>query len=105
MKVWCLLRDQFAHVRPIEAAFGGRAEFVIDETWDPASLVNSAPDLVLCVNDYFYDVASCLDAARQARIPSLVLQDGILEWRCQYENPLFGAGGGAPQHQPVLADK
>jgi len=24
---------------------------------------------------------------------------------CQYENPLFGAGGGAAQHQPVLADK
>ncbi len=34
-----------------------------------------------------------------------MLQDGILEWRCQYENPLFGAGGGAPQHQPVIADK
>jgi len=32
------------------------------------------------------------------------LQDRILEWRCQYENPLFGSGGGAPQHQPVLAD-
>ena len=105
MKVWCLFRDQFAHVRPVEAICHGQAEFVFDEVWDPANLVNSHPDIVLCVNDYFYDIVRCLDAAKQAGIPSLVLQDGILEWRCQYENPLFGAGGGAPQHQPVMADK
>lgn len=105
MKIWCLLRDQFAHVSPVEAACSGRAEFVFDEIWDPATLVNNGPDLVLCVNDYLFDISRCLDAARAARIPTLILQDGILEWRCQYENPLFGAGGGAPQHQPVLADK
>ncbi|MDB6121289.1 MAG: hypothetical protein JWQ71_282 [Pedosphaera sp.] len=105
MKVWCLLRDQFAHVRPVESAFNGNAEFIFDELWDPATLVNNRPDIVLCVNDYPYDVVRCLDAARQAGIPSLLLQDGILEWRCQYHNPLFGAGGGAPQHQPVMTDK
>src|SRR5579872_1337739 len=105
MKIWCLLRDQFAHVKPVEASFDGRAEFVFDEVWDPARLVNGLPDLVLCVNDYYFDIVRCLDAARKTGIPSLVLQDGILEWRCQYQNPLFGAGGGAPQHQPVMADK
>ena len=68
-------------------------------------MVRARPHVVLCVNDWPSEIARCLDAARIAGIPSLVLQDGILEWRCQYENPLFGAGGGAPQHQPVLADK
>ncbi|MDB6027437.1 MAG: hypothetical protein JWM68_3660 [Verrucomicrobiales bacterium] len=105
MKVWCLLRDQFAHVKPVEAAFGRAVEFVYDDEWDPSALVNASPDIVLCVNDYPFDIARCLDAAREQRIPSLDLQDGILEWRCQFENSLFGAGGGAPQHQPVLADK
>jgi len=105
LRVWCLLRDQRAHVEPVERHFGPAAEFVYDAAWDPDAMLDRRPDLVLCVNDYHYDVARCLDAARGAGIPSLVLQDGILEWRCQYENPLFGAGGGAPQHQPVLADK
>jgi hypothetical protein len=99
------MRDQFAHVRPVEACMEGRAEFIYDDTWEPARLLEAKPDIVLCVNDWPSGVARCLDAARDARIPSLVLQDGILEWRCQYENPLFGAGGGAPQHQPVLADR
>ncbi len=104
-KVWCLMKDQFAHVKPVEEHLGGEAEFLYDGAWDPAAMVRSAPDVIVCVNDYAFDIARCLDAAREVRIPSLVLQDGILEWRCQYENPLFGSGGGAPQHQPVLADK
>lgn len=105
MKIWCLLRDQLAHIRPIQAALESQAEFCHDAEWNPARMVGAKPDLVLCVNDYSVGIAQCLDAARTRGIPSLVLQDGILEWRCQYENPLFGAGGGAPQHQPVLADK
>ncbi|HEX6965419.1 MAG TPA: hypothetical protein VF166_06440 [Gemmatimonadaceae bacterium] len=103
--VWCLMRDQFAHVRPVEEHLGERADFVYDAEWEPAWMLEHHPDVVLCVNDFHAEVARCLDAAHHAHIPSLVLQDGILEWRCQYENPLFGAGGGAPQHQPVLADK
>ncbi|EEF63161.1 hypothetical protein [Pedosphaera parvula] len=105
IKIWCLLRDQFGHVQPVESAFKQEAEFIFDEIWDPNHLVSSHPDIVLCVNDYYYDVVRCLDEARKAGIPSLVLQDGILEWRCQYSNPLFGAGDGAPQHQPVMSDK
>lgn len=105
LRILALHRDQHAHVRPVEAAMGDGARFVFDETWKASVVDETRPDLVLCVNDWPDEVAACLDAAREARIPSLVLQDGILEWRCQYENPLFGAGGGAPQHQPVLADK
>lgn len=104
-RVWCLVRNQEAYVKPVEAAFGHAARFIYDTEWNPARLLAQKPDVVLCINDYPYDLSRCLDAARSAWIPSLVLQDGILEWRCQYENPLFGAGGGAPQHQPVLADK
>lgn len=101
-RIWCLLRDQFAHVQPVEAALVNRAVFHYDADWDPEAISAKRPDLVLCVNEYHYDVIRCLDAARAAGIPSLTLQDGILEWRCQYDNPLFGD---APQHQPVLADK
>lgn len=103
--VWCLQRDQFGHTQPVEAAMQDGAQFTYDETWDAARMLQAAPDLVLCVNDFPYEIARCLEAAREQNIPSLVLQDGILEWRCQFENPLFGAGGGAPQHQPVIADK
>jgi hypothetical protein len=105
IKAWCLLRDQYAHVKPVEETFGGGAEFVYDSEWDADKLVEARPDVVVCVNDHTYEVAQCLLAARRAGIPSLVVQDGILEWRCQYENPRFGAGGAAPQHQPVMADK
>jgi hypothetical protein len=105
LKIWCLLQDQFAHVKPVEAYMEDRAEFIYDGTWDPEVLLKARPDLVLCVNDQPYDIAKCLDAARESGIPSLILQDGVLEWRCLYENPQYGAGGGPPWHQPVLPDK
>lgn len=101
----CLAPDQADHIRPVEKYFGADARFVYHADCDPALLMGQRPHLVLCVNDYPYPIARCLQVARSLDIPTLVLQDGILEWRCQYENPLFGAGGGAAQHQPVIADK
>lgn len=103
--IWCLMRDQFGHVKPVEAVMKDQYQFVYDRSWDPQKLIDAKPSLVLCVNDFHFDVVRCLDAAKSHGIPSLVIQDGILEWRCQYENPSFGYGGGAPQHQPVMADK
>ncbi len=82
-----------------------QGEFIYDPDWKPERILASKPDLVLSVNEYHYDVIRCIEVARNARIPSLVIQDGILEWRCQYENPIFEAGGGLPQHEPVLSDK
>jgi hypothetical protein len=105
LRVWCLLRDQQAYVAPVVQHFGPAAEFILDTAWEPQALLDARVDLVLCVNDWPAAVARCLDAARQSGVPTLVLQDGVLDWRCQYENPLFGSGGGPPQHQPVLADK
>lgn len=104
-RIWCLVRDQIGHIKPVEAWFGNRAEFIYDTDHNPDYMLRKAPDIVLCVNDFPYDIMQCIDAAHKTNIPSLVLQDGILEWRCQYENPIFGFGGGAPQHQPVIASK
>jgi hypothetical protein len=103
--VWCLMGDQFGHVKPVEEYLGPAATFLYDGEWDAGAMLRAAPDVALCVNEFHVGVTHCLLAAQQAGIPTLTVQDGILEWRCQYENPLFGSGGGSPQHQPVFADK
>lgn len=105
IKVWCLVGDQKAHVKPVEDFFSERAVFIYDAECSPTKMLLEQPDILVCVNDFAYEVVRSIDSARENKIPSLVIQDGILEWRCQYENPKFGAGGGAPQHQPVMADK
>jgi hypothetical protein len=105
LRIHCLAGDQWAHIQPVEASFGPRAHCFYDRACDPSAIVRQLPDLVLTVSDWPLEIAVCLAAASKAGIPTLTLQDGILEWRCQYENPLFGFGGGPPQHQPVLAHK
>src|SRR5690349_17682465 len=94
LTVWCLLQDQLGHVKPAEERLDGAARFVYDAAWDPAAMLAAEPDVVVCVNEHYSEVTDCLLAAQRAGIPTLTVQDGILEWRCQYENPLFGHGGG-----------
>jgi hypothetical protein len=104
IRIYCLEREQFAHIKPVEEFMLGQAEFIYADDFDVESMLSANPDFVLCVNEYRYEIRQCLAVAREAKIPSLTLQDGVLEWRCQYENPIFGIQG-SPQHQPVLADK
>lgn len=101
--IWVFAGDQEGHVRPVESVFGQTADFTYYDSLPPAP--NALPDCILLVTEHSLLHAKVIQWAKSKNIPTLTLQDGILEWRCQYENPLFGAGGGAPQYQPVLADK
>lgn len=62
-------------------------------------------DLVITTGISWYQANQCLRRARELCIPSLVLIDGILEWRHQWTNPKHGAGEGLPFAMPILADK
>lgn len=103
--VRCLLRDQHGHVRPVEEWLGDQAVFIYDEASVPEKINIENTDIIICVNEHSYEIAQCIESARSLGIPSLLLQDGILEWRCQYTNLNFAAGGGVAQHQPVFSDK
>lgn len=105
IRVLALTKEKDAQVNAVREWLGARAEFVVGETWDVSSIFEKKPDLLLLTHFYLYESVLCIDEAKKRKVPTLFLQDGILEWRCQYENPLFGSGGGAPQHQPVLTDK
>lgn len=101
--VLALARQQEAHLDPFRHALS--LPMVIDETWEPDIFDrhNVAVLLVLSNDVWLSDL--CLREARKRRIPSLFLMDGILEFRHQWTNPGFAAGGGAPFMTPVLADK
>lgn len=105
VRILALTKERDAQAQAVRGWLGARAEFIFDETWDVSGIFEKKPDLLLLTHFYLYESVRCIDEARKRKVPTLFLQDGILEWRCQYENPLFGSGGGAPQHQPVLTDK
>lgn len=83
----------------------GRAEFLFSTIFSPENFSDFCPDILVLPRLFSPQAVDFLEEAAKRKIPSLLLQDGILEWRCQYENPVFGYGGGVPQHQPVLTDK
>lgn len=101
----CLFRDQFHHIRPVEKVLQDRVRFVYSSDWDTREIEQLSPDIVIGINEHHSAVAECYQYAREKGIPTLTLQDGILEWRHMFKNPLYDGINGAPLHQPVLADK
>jgi len=101
----CLFRDQFSHVKPVERVLQGFFQFVYTEHWNTSEIDRVKPDIVIGINEHHAEISECYHWARLKNIPTLTLQDGILEWRHIFENPLYNGITGAPLHQPILADK
>lgn len=105
LRVLFLGSESDAQAQAVRKWAGERAEFFFEEAFNKNCFSEIRPDIVLLTRGYLDEGARFIEEAKSLGIPSLFLQDGILEWRCQYENPLFGSGGGPPQHQPVFTDK
>jgi len=101
----CLFRDQFSHVRPIEQALADKVKFVYANRWEADEIEKLNPHIIIGINEHHTEIAECYSLAQNKGIPTLTLQDGILEWRHMFENPLFDGRTGPPLHAPVLADK
>lgn len=80
-------------------------ELIISDQWEPAAIHQHSPDVLITLTCHAYQLIACIEEARKLRIPSLLMMDGILEWRHTWENPSFGAGGWIPFDQPIANDK
>lgn len=107
MKVaYCLFKDQFQHIQPVEKACENTIKFIYDAEWNFPKIKELNPDIVVSINEHHLKIAECYEQAQQLNIPTLTLQDGVLEWRYLFENPMFsGNDSGIPLHQPIIADK
>ena len=101
--VLVLAREQDHHVAPFCRRLS--LPVISDETWGPDVLDRHDVALLVVLSNDVSDSDRCLRAANRMHIPSLLLMDGILEFKHQWTNPRFAAGGGAPFLTPVLADK
>jgi hypothetical protein len=106
LKALCLFKDQFAHIKPVELTLNSKVEFVYDEVWDEKIIDEINPDIVIGINEFHIEIARCYQKAQKKNIPTLTIQDGILEWRFMFQNELYsGNEFGVPMHHPILADK
>jgi hypothetical protein len=101
--ILALSLNQHHHYAPLL----GAEDWDLRETadWRPELVQEVAPDLLITPTGDFFRAAYCIREAQRLGIPTLYLQDGILEWRHQWENPRFGDGGRFPYNQPVITDK
>jgi hypothetical protein len=103
IKALALVIDEHKIIRPLEAIEGLAIEYVIvDETFQ---FTLPYPDIVLTVSDWRAEIARVLLDAKTLNIPSLLFQDGTLDWIIQNEGELYGGTGGPTHFHPILTDK
>lgn len=101
--ILALSRGQHHHYAPLESVDAWRV--IESPEWCAETLRDIMPDILITPSCDWYESAACIKEARRLNIPSLYIMDGIIEWRHQWENPRFGAGGGMPYNQPIITDK
>jgi fructose-specific component phosphotransferase system IIB-like protein len=103
IKALAFVIDEHKIIRPLEAIEGLAIEYVIvDETFQ---FTLPYPDIVLTVSDWRAEIARVLLDAKTLNIPSLLFQDGTLDWIIQNEGELYGGTGGPTHFHPILTDK
>lgn len=103
--ILALSRNQSHHYEPFAALLRKEFDFIEDSLWDPQTIHRIRPAILLTLTDTWYEAARCIQQARALSIPTLLIMDGIIEWRHTWQDPKTGACEGVPIFQPVLTDK
>lgn len=103
IKVLALVIDEHKIIKPLEALSYLEIEYVV--ATEGFTFSAPYPDIVVTVSDWRAVIASILSKARSLHIPTLLFQDGTLDWIIQHEGELYAGSGGAPHFQPILTDK
>jgi hypothetical protein len=101
LQVLALSRRQHHHYAPLLAHF----PIIEIDDWSLDEVVKHNPDILITLSGDWYEAYACIQVAKEKQIPTLLIMDGIIEWRHEWEDPVYGAGGGIAYYQPVVTDK
>jgi hypothetical protein len=98
-----LARGQGHHYeKPLAAS---NHPFVLCEDWSPERVDEIDPALVLTLTTDWWEADHLVRRAGERSIPTVLLMDGIVEWRHQWEDPRNGAREGVGLFLQTPADK
>lgn len=103
--ILALSRKQTHHYEPFANLLRGDFDFVEDVVWSPQEIERIQPAILLTPTDTWYEASACIQKAREMSIPTLLIMDGIIEWRHTWLDPNMGMITGVPLFQPVMTDK
>ena len=103
IKVLALVFDEHKILRPLDCIESINIEY--KKITADFLLSKPYPDIIITVSDWRADVARILIDAKKRNIPTLIFQDGTLDWIIHNEGDKYGGGGGPTHFHPILADK
>jgi hypothetical protein len=97
-----LVLDEHKIISPLESDSRIKITYVNPKDF---SFDKFTSDIILTVSDWRSEIAEVLIEAQKKGIPTLMFQDGTLDWIIQYEGDRYGGSGGPTHFHPILTDK
>ncbi len=89
------------HAKPLLMHFGARA--LVESEWVPEAVMRHLPSLVITFDEHGAELGLCVAEAKKHNISTLLVRDGILEWRMVWEYETSASK--RPINQPILSHK
>ena len=102
-RIYAISHGQSQHYQPL--LDDTRLKLIETSATDADSIEQVKPDLIVSLSPSWYADVGAIEIAKSKGIPTLLILDGILEWRHQWTNSKSGAGGRMLFAQSVTADK
>ncbi len=97
-----LVVDEHKIIAPLEADPRIKIKFIHPSEFQFDSFHGN---ILLTVSDWRPEIAEILIEAKKRNIPTLLFQDGTLDWIIQNQGDAYGGNGGPTHFQPILTNK
>ncbi len=103
MNIIAITPDRDQYILPLSNHLMHPLVFLRSLEWE--ELINLNPAAVLFLGDWLFEHEQLIIKCKEQNIPTILLMDGIIEWKHFFENPKWSFGGHEAPYFPVQCDK
>lgn len=102
-KIVVVIPDRDHYLEPIKQYLNYEMVFVRKYNID--IVLEQNPVVVIFMADWIYQIENMIIKLHERNIPTILLMDGIIEWKGYFENPKWSYGDNPSPFIPILCDK
>ena len=103
MNIVAIIPDRDNYILPIEPFLKFPLKIIKKPDWE--SFIELDPKAAIFMGDWTFDNSEFIQKCKKRNIPTILMMDGIIEWKHFFENPKWSMGDNESPYFPVMCDK
>ena len=103
LQIVVVTSDRYYHCKPMESFF--KIPFIYTDKTDWIEIEKNNPSVLIFLADWTTDHVALIEQARKHFIPTILLMDGLIDWKGFVGSTKWLAGNNILPYHPVYCDK